>query len=115
MRGPRYCFEVTDSPSGTKMFAYFDTPDRLARQLFEMEKVDVSVEGEYSQPGDPYRIVLCRVPPELRETFLTLVDMLPAVMAYVGNTDYEAFCRSVMDDAWRLIREKREQAEVWRM
>ena len=97
--GSRYCFEIMDAPLQYNYFAYFDTDDHLGHFLFSHENIDVTVEGEYGAEDDPYRIMLCRVPRRQRDEFLRAVDQLPDLMAYVGKTDYDDFCRHVMTDA----------------
>ena len=96
---PKYCIEITDGPSPDCRFAYFDSDDGLGQFLFEHEHVRLEVEQEYGEEGAPYRIVRCRVPREDREAFLRTVDLLPGLMAYVGRTDYEAFCRGILREA----------------
>ena len=88
----RYLFEITDGMSPFYTFAYFDTEDHLADFLFDREKVDVTVEGEFAAEDDPYRIILCHIPRKQREAFLRAVDDLPAWMAHLGKPDYDAFC-----------------------
>ena len=94
----RYCFEIKDGPSPYNWFAYFDTEDHLADFVFSHEKVNVTIEGEYGAEGDPYRIILGRIQKEQREAFLKALDLIPALMEYVGKTDYDDFCQSFMMD-----------------
>ena len=105
--GSRYCFEIADGPAMYYWFAYFDTHDHLADCLFDHEHVSVTVEDEFAGDDDPYRIVLCRIARKDRERFLNAVDLLPSLMTYVGKTDYEAFCRAFLQDAYRFLSEQK--------
>ncbi len=112
---PRYCFEISVGPSPYYWFAYFDTPDHLADFLFTHEEADVTVEGEYGEEENPYRIILCRIPKDRREAFLHAVDLLPALMAYVGKTDYDDFCRGVLADAVHFLSARRTAGGTLRL
>ncbi len=103
----RYCMEIKDGPSPYNWFAYFDTDDRLAQFLFDYEKVDITVEGEYGKQEDPYRIILVRIPGSQRLAFLKVIDLLPGLMEYLGKTDYDDFCRGVLADADRIVTGRR--------
>ena len=103
----RYCIEIADGPSPYYHFAYFDTDEYLADCLFAHEKVDVTVEGEYGNEEDPYRIILCRIPRQHRKGFLHAIDLLPGLMAYAGKTGYDDYCMDVLATAAQYA-EKRE-------
>ena len=103
MQETMYCFEIKDESSLYNWFAYFDTPDHLAMTLFEYEKVDLTVEGEYGREDDPYRILLVRIPGNQRQSFLKVVELLPDIMEYTGRKDYDAFCRSMLMAADRFM------------
>jgi hypothetical protein len=102
----RYCFEIANKLSPYLWFAYFDTSDRQARFLFDYEKADVTIEGEFGSVEDPYRIFLCRVPRDQRDRFLTAVNRIPAVMDYAGRSDYDGYCRRVLLDARHFLARK---------
>ena len=103
----RYYFEITDGPKPYYCFAYFDTEDHLGSYLFELEHVDVTVESEYGAEDDPYRIILCRIPLDQRDNFLHVVELLPELMNYVGNTDYDDYCMNFMKNAAAAAGKKR--------
>ena len=109
---PRYLIEVTDGPSMYDSFSYIDTEDRLADFLFDHMKLDVKTEMEFPYEDTPYRIVLCRIPRDQRDFFLRAVDLLPALMDYVGRTDYEDCCRAFFRHADRYINGKRAAGEM---
>lgn len=75
-------------------FTYIDTKDGLADLLFDHLKVDVIPDREFGFEKDPYRIIMCKVPRAQREAFLHAMEMLPFLMAYAGNEDYEEYCRN---------------------
>ena len=103
---PRYCFEIADGPSTHYCFAYIDTVDNLADFLFDHMKIDVEHEMEFHYDDDPFKIVMCRVPRNQRETFLKAVDVLPGLMDYVGITGYHEYCTEIMQNAARFLKEK---------
>ena len=110
--GTRYCFEIVDGPAMYYWFAYFDTHDHLADFLFEYEHVNITVEGEFGDEEEPYKIILCRIAREDRESFLHAVELLPSLMEYVGKTDYDEYCRGFMMDAYRYVSKRREGGRI---
>jgi len=100
----RYCFEIADGFSPDDCFAYVDTEEHLAGFLFSYERVGMTIEEEFGADGDPYRIILCRVPRERRAAFLKVIDLLPGLMAYAGRKDYDAYCTDLMTRAAQCFR-----------
>ena len=100
----RYYFEIVDSASPDCTFVYFDTAEHLADPLFAHLDVKIRVEGEYGNDEEPFRMIMCSVTRPQRESFLKIVDLLPAVMRYAGHTGYDAYCRGVMLQALKLGR-----------
>ena len=101
-----YVFRIAGGPAPYEHYAYFDTEDHLADFLFAQEQVEVTIEEEFGFEGDPYSVILCRIPPAQREGFLKAIDLLPGLMAYVGRTDYDDFCRNMMLGAARFLEGK---------
>ncbi len=98
--GHRYYFEILDETTPDyNWFSYFDTEDGLAASLFRFLEIDVTIEQEFWNEEDPYRIILCRIPRKQREAFLEAIELIPGLMDYTGHTDYRDFCRNVMMDA----------------
>ena len=95
----RYCVEITDGMSPDYCFSYFDTADHLADHLFSYLKISPVTEMEFSNDVNDYRIVMVRIPREDRAAFLRAIDLLPALMAYAGYTDYDEFCTNFLLDA----------------
>ena len=103
--GTAYFFEIKDEWSKDCCFSYFDTEEHLADFLFEYEKVDVTVDGEFGADDDPYRIILCHVPRNQRQGFLRALGMLPELMLHVGRMDYDQYCHTFMMDADQYLAE----------
>lgn len=95
----RYCIEIADGMTPYYCFSYFDTADHLADHLFSYLKVSTEIEMEFSNEENDYRIIMARIPREDRENFLRAIDLLPALMAYAGYTDYDEFCTNFLLDA----------------
>ena len=85
----RYCIEITDGMSPDYCFTYFDTADHLADHLFSYLKVSKQTEMEFSNNENDYRVIIARIPREDRASFLRVIDLLPAMMAYAGYADYD--------------------------
>ena len=105
----RYVAEISYGLSTHYGFSYIDTEDGLADLLFKHLKVDVIPDTEVHGDGEPYRIVMCKVPREQREEFLRAIELLPALMEYAGKTDYEDYCRQFFTKVYRWM-EKQETA-----
>ena len=95
----RYCIEITDGMCPDYCFIYFDTADHLADHLFSYLKVSKRTEMEFSNNENDYRVIIARILREDQDSFLRVIDLLPAVMAYAGYTDYDEFCRNFLLDA----------------
>lgn len=95
----RYCIEITEGTSPDYCFTYFDTADHLADHLFSYLKVFKKTEMEFSNGENDYRVIIARIHREGRASFLRVIDLLPALMAYAGYTDYDEYCRNFLLDA----------------
>lgn len=89
-----YVAEIAYGLSTHYGFSYIDTKDGLADLLFDRLKVDVIPDRVFSFDNDPYRIIMCKIPRNQREAFLHAMELLPSLMAYAGNDDYEEYCRN---------------------
>jgi len=105
---PRYCLEIAENRPAYYSFSYVDTPDNLANFLFSQMKVDAETETEFRFTGDPFKIVLCRIPRSQRESFLKAIDMLPGLMAYDGREGYKEYCLALARKAVRFLKAKEE-------
>lgn len=104
----RYVAEISYGLSAQYGFAYIDTEDGLADFLFHHFKIDVEPDTVFHYEGDPYRIVMCKIPRDQREAFLNAIDLLPSLMDYVGKTDYESYCLEFFMNAGRWLSEHEE-------
>ena len=103
---PRNCFEIADGLSTDDCFAYIDSADNLADFLFDQLKIDAEREMEFHHGDEPFKIVMCRIPRQQRETFLKAIGVLPGLMDYVGITGYKEYCMEIMRNAARLLKGK---------
>jgi hypothetical protein len=102
------CFEIADGLSDRYCFAYADSVESLAEFLFAEMKIDVKPEEEFGFESEPFKVVMCRVPRHQREEFMNAVDLLPALMDYVGITGYDDFCQELTKNAAAIQMNKKE-------
>jgi hypothetical protein len=79
-----------------KHYAFVDTYEYLADNLFIQEKMRVHFGNEYNKKGCKYVIVLCRVKKRDEEKFLKVMEKLKNKMLILGNRDYIEFCDSLL-------------------
>ena len=77
-------------------YAFIDTAEYLADQLFIKHKVKVKFEGEFTKPRYPYIVVECSVRKKDRERFLDALEELPNKMILMGHPDYEEACKEII-------------------
>ena len=75
-------------------FAFWDTEDYLADQLFIRHRVRVRFGDEYVHPEYPYRVIFCRIRRKDKQRFLDALAEMSNKMALLGHPDYDAFCES---------------------
>lgn len=75
-------------------YAFVDTKDYLADQLFIQEKVRVYFGKEAHRDDTEYCIIFCKVRKRDEAAFLTALQKLPSRMLLLGHTNYLDFCRS---------------------
>lgn len=76
-------------------YAFIDTSEYLADQLFVKHEVEVDFGKEFSKKGDDYRIIFCRVKKQDEEGFLAALAELSKKMLLMGHMDYPAFCANI--------------------
>lgn len=79
-------------------YAFVDTKEHLADQLFVKHKVRVYFDGEYAKEGTVYRIIVCRIRKAHAKRFLRALSELPDKMLLLGNKDYVNFCEHMMEN-----------------
>lgn len=69
-------------------FAFMDTPQYLADQLFIKHQVRVHFMEEYGKPGSQYLVIFCKVLKKDESRFLAALKKLPNKMLLLGHADY---------------------------
>ena len=70
------------------------------RHYMAVMNIDVAyIACLFSNNENDYRVIIARIPREGRTSFLRVIDLLPALMAYAGYTDYDEYCRNFLLDA----------------
>ncbi len=76
-------------------FAFADTKENLADQIFIKHKLFVRFGQEYEKPGEKYKIIFCKVSKKRVGDFVECMKELEIKMELFGYTDYEEFCESL--------------------
>lgn len=87
------CWKIDRFTPGRKSFAYMDTTEYHADQLFINEGVRVKFKEEAVKPGDKYRLIFCNCLKKDVSKFIAAVSKLPTKMLLIGNTDYIDYCK----------------------
>ena len=101
------CIRLKNHNPFTNTYAYLDTEEYLADQLFINKKLRVKFLRDYSHENDPYIIVMVKVPKSRNKDFLCCMNELNKKMLLTGNTNYNKF--SIMERI--LIHGKERQCE----
>lgn len=72
-------------------FAYIDTNEFLADQIFINRKLPVKFLSHFGRKDSKYIIVFCKVKKKDKEKFLQALKELSNKMLLMGHTDYELF------------------------
>ena len=76
-------------------YAFVDTADYLADQLFIKKQVRVRFGKEMQHPLEKYKVIFCKVLKEDSERFLEALAELSNKMILCGHQDYEQFCDEI--------------------
>ena len=76
-------------------YAYFDTKDYLADNLFIKHKVTVHFMQEHTQDDTEYIVILCKCRKRGSAAFCTALEELPNKMLICGHKDYMEFCKEI--------------------
>ena len=77
-------------------YAFVDTKDYLADQLFIQEKVRVYFRQETHRTDNDYCVIFCKVRKRDETAFLTALQKLPSKMLLLGHAGYiECSCSVV--------------------
>lgn len=78
-------------------FVYIDVDDHLADDIFVKNKIPVKFKGDYKHDDKKYVLVYCKVKPKYIVEFLNSLGELKNKMLHNGFTDYETFCKNVLE------------------
>jgi len=78
-----------------KRFAFADTKENLADQIFIKHKLFVRFGPEFEKTGEKYKIIFCKVSKKRAGDFVECMKELSNKMELFGYTDYEEFCESL--------------------
>ncbi|MCD8189197.1 MAG: hypothetical protein LUD78_03085 [Clostridiales bacterium] len=76
-------------------YAFIDTGEYLADQLFIKHEVKVNFGKEFCKEGANYRVIFCRVKKQDENEFLAALAELNRKMLLLGHIDYPAFCANI--------------------
>lgn len=76
-------------------YAYVDTRDYLADQIFIKNKFPVRFGEEYFSPKTNYYIIFCRIKKSDTEKFITSMKELESKMLIMGHKDYCEVCENL--------------------
>lgn len=94
-----YHYFKLDTPSPFYYhYAYLDTSDYLADQLFIQHEVPVHFGKEYKSQNRGYVMIFCKVKKSDELAFLEALNELPRKMFLLGNKDYEDFAKQNLYD-----------------
>ena len=88
---------------GRKYFAFVDTDEYLADQLFINHKVRVDFREEYAMPDTPYRVIMCSITKKDVSGFLAALKELENKMILMGHVDYSEFCTGLKEKMARSL------------
>ena len=78
-------------------YAFIDTKDHLADQLFIRHKVRVYFMGDYQYPDADYQVIICKVKRKDEREFLVALSELAEKMLICGHSDYEVFSELLIE------------------
>lgn len=78
-------------------YAFVDTKEYLADQLFIQEKAQVCFGREAHRADSKYCMIFCKIKKSDEKAFLTALQKLPSKMLLCGHTDYLDFCREFQE------------------
>lgn len=96
-------------------YAFVDTEEYLADQLFVQHRVRVNFGAEYSSPGHKYRIIMCSCRKKDTPSFEKSIQELPNKMLLLGHTDYIEFSENMKERFKKSLDSKGKRAEKRKM
>lgn len=80
-----------------RYYAFLDSADYLADQLFIKHKVRVKFLREYQKDGFDFLMIFCRIHKRDEAAFLDALNELPDKMVLCGHPNYPAQCQAFME------------------
>jgi hypothetical protein len=78
-------------------FVYLDTEEDLAFSIFREHQITINVTDQFQHPEFEYLINICKVPKKYHKVFDECMSELEKKMLICGHTDYEKFCKFVIE------------------
>ena len=92
-------------------YAFVDSEEYLADQLFVQHRVRVHFGAEYSSPEHKYRIIMCSCRKKDVPLFEEALQELPNKMLLLGHTDYIEFSENLKERFKKSLGSKSKRAE----
>ena len=81
------------------LYAYVDTKDYLADQLFINEKMRVNFNrGEFRRGNEKYVIIMCKIRKKDKAKFEAVMEKLKTKMLLLDNNDYMEYCENLWNE-----------------
>lgn len=93
-------------------YAYFDTKDYLADNLFIKHEVTVHFMQEYAHDGTEYIVIRCKCRKRDSAAFCTALEEHPNKMLICGHRDYMDFCKEIQAKAEEGRKQMRREGEL---
>lgn len=77
------------------LYAYIDTKEHLADQIFRQMGIRIHKKVVMDKPGLPYQIVFCWVRKASVGSFITAMDELERKLLIFGYKDYPGICEDL--------------------
>lgn len=90
-------------------YAFIDTPNYLADNLFIKHEVTVHFMQEYYHPDVEYIVILCKCRKRDSDRFCVALSELPNKMLICGHPDYIDFCKKAHLKAEESLEKKRQK------
>lgn len=78
-------------------FIYIDVNGHWADDIFVKNRIPVKFKGDYKHDDKKYVLVYCKVKPKYIDEFLNSLGELKNKMLHNGFTDYETFCKNLLE------------------
>ena len=87
------CWRIDRFSPGRKSFAFIDTAEYHADQLFINEGIQIKFKEEFIHSESKYRLIFCNCLKRDVNKFIKAISKLSTKMLIIGNTDYIDYCK----------------------